>query len=411
MITRQLELDSKTTRQLDNSATRIILLLKLLILSLSLQAQDSPEKPKPYTLSGYVKSLQSVIVTDNLFNPFAGKKVVVSDNLLHNRLNFKYFLNDAFTVKADLRNRFFWGDQPQLPLLNFEKQLELVNDYFDLSWEWSDRSGVAAQVMIDRFYGEYVKGNWEIRAGRQRINWGISTLWNPNDIFNAYNFSDFDYEERPGSDAVRMKYYTGIASSVEAAVSMFDSLENMTAAAKWNFNLKSYDFQILGGVFQNDLVLGGGWAGNLKDASLKGEFSVFTPLDTGEVAVAATFNIDYQFSNSLYLNGGFLYNSLGQTSGNLTELFTANISAKNLYPFRYTVFTQIGYPASPLLNLGGAVIYSPGDANAVFFTPTVTYSLRQNLDLDFVAQVLFNNDGMKYKSPVQAGFLRLKWSY
>ena len=347
------------------------------------------EKPKKYALSGYVKNLQSGYVIDNTLNPFAGKKLVISDNLLHHRLNFKWFLSKDFTVKADLRNRFFWGDQPQVPLIDFEEQLDMANDRFDLSLEWSDRSGVAAQAMVDRLYFEYVKNDWEIRLGRQRINWGISTLWNPNDIFNAYNFADFDYEERPGVDAARVKYYTGYSSSVEIAVNMFDSLGNATTAAKWNFNVKGYDFQLLGGIFQNELVFGGGWAGNLKGASLKGEFTFFNPIDTGKLSTATTFNIDYQFSNSLYANAGFLFNSNGSTSADLTQLLALQLSAKNLYPFRYTIFTQFGYPLNPLLNLGGALIYSPGKANAVFFTPTVTYSLRQNLDLDFVAQVLF----------------------
>ena len=369
------------------------------------------EKPKPYQISGYVKSLQSAYVIDNL-NPFVfAKKAVISDNLLHHRLNFKYFLNKEWTLKTDLRNRFFWGDQPQLPIGNFTEQLDMANDYLDLSYEWSDLSGVAFQTMIDRAYLEYVKGDWEVRLGRQRINWGISTLWNPNDVFNAYNFADFDYEERPGSDAIRIKYYPNLSSNIELAASMADSLEGSTIAAKGGFNIKGYDIQLIGGYAQEDWVYGAGWAGNLKNAGLKGEFMAFTPVDTGATSFAFTFNVDYQFKNSLYTNAGFLYNSNGTTEGDLSQLLTLQLSAKNLYPFRYAIFTQFGYPLNPLTNLGGAIIYSPVKSQAIFFTPTITYSLKQNLDLDFVAQILFNDDGMKYLSPVQAGFLRLKWSY
>ncbi len=390
---------------------RISFVLLLCLLCFKATAQDEAEKPKPYELSGYIKNLQSAYVIDNI-NPFnPSKKLVISDNLLHNRLNFKYFLNKNWTLKTDLRNRFFWGDQPQLPIGNYAEQLDAANDYFDLSYEWSDPSGVALQTMIDRAYLEYLSEDWEVRLGRQRINWGISTLWNPNDIFNAYNFADFDYEERPGSDAVRVKFFPNYSSSIELAASMADSLEAATIAAKGGFNLKGYDIQLLAGVAQNDWVFGGGWAGNLKNASLKGEFATFIPVDTGATSFALTFNVDYQFKNSLYANVGFLYNSLGATAGDLSQLFTLEISAKNLYPFRYTVFTQFGYPLNPLTNLGGAIIYSPVESHAVFFTPTLTRSLRQNLDLDFVAQILFNDDGMKYRSPVQAGFLRIKWSY
>jgi len=376
-----------------------------------LLAQEEEKKPKPYQISGYIKNLQSAFVIDNV-NPFiASKKLVVSDNLLHNRINFKYFFNKNWTLKTDLRNRFFWGDQPQLPIGNFSEQLDSANDHFDLSYEWSDASGVAFQTMMDRAYLEYANDDWEIRAGRQRINWGVSTLWNPIDIFNAYNFADFDYEERPGSDAIRVKYYPDFSSSIEVAASLADSLEGSTIAAKGGFNVKGYDIQLIAGFTQNDWVIGGGWAGNIKGASFKGEVSTFIPLDNRETSVAATFNVDYQFKNALYLNGGFLYNSLGTTTGDLSQLFTIELSARNLYPFRYTVFTQIGYPLGSLANLGGAIIYSPVEAQAVFFTPTITYSLKQNLDLDFVAQILFNDDGNRFVSPVQAGFLRVKWSY
>ncbi len=32
------------------------------------------------------------------------------DNLIHNRLNFKAYLNQKITFAAELRNRFFIGD-------------------------------------------------------------------------------------------------------------------------------------------------------------------------------------------------------------------------------------------------------------------------------------------------------------
>ena len=37
----------------------------------------------------------------------------------------------------------------------------------------------------------------------------MNLVWNPNDLFNAFSFVDFDYEERPGSDALRIQKYTG----------------------------------------------------------------------------------------------------------------------------------------------------------------------------------------------------------
>lgn len=376
-----------------------------------LTAQEGEQAPKKWLLGGYVKDLQSAFVVDNFFNPFAGKKIVIADNLLHNRLNAKWLPSEQFHFAAEARNRFFWGDQPAIPTNDFRAQLDAANDFFDLSAEWSDPAGAAAQVMLDRIYADWSAGKLEVRAGRQRINWGIATVWNPNDIFNAYNFADFDYEERPGSDALRIRYFTGIASGVEFAIKAADRWRETVAAGLLKLNRWGYDFQILGGYFQEEIVLGGGWAGNIEGAGWKGECSFFQPINDGTTSFAASMNIDYQFSNALYFNSGLLYNSNGATNGDLTNLFALELSAKNLYPFRYAIFAQGLYPVTPLFNAGMAIIYSPVSSHALFLNPTATYSIATNWDLDFVSQIIFNKKGKNYISPVQAGFLRIKRSF
>ena len=95
-----------------------------------------------------------------------------------------------------------------------------------MSRYWEDSSRWVFHIMLDRLYAEYTYKNFEAKVGRQRINWGINMAFNPNDIFNAFSYFDFDYEERPGSDAILLKYYTGIASSIEVAGKMADSLED-----------------------------------------------------------------------------------------------------------------------------------------------------------------------------------------
>lgn len=387
------------------------LLFFLLFQTASIAAQE--DEPPKWALSGYVKDLQSAFVVDNpLPVPIIGnEKLVIADNFLHNRLNFKWFPASGWTLYADFRNRFFWGDQPRLDAKSFASGLDAANDYFDLSLEGADAMGLAAQTMLDRFYLEFSKGKWEIRLGRQRVNWGIATAWNPNDIFNAFAFTDFDYEERPGSDALRLRYFTGIASSLEIAVQAADSLKAANIAGLWKFGLGKYDVQLLTGLSKNNWVLGGGWAGNLKGAGFKGEWSWFRELEGAkENSFAATFNVDYQFSNSFYINGGFLYNSEGRREGSLADLFSFELSAKNLYPYRFAIFAQGLYPVTPLLNAGAAVIYSPVKAQAIFFNPTVTYSPAQNWDIDLIGQIALNQDET-FNSPVQAVFLRLKRSF
>lgn len=376
---------------------------------------QSGETPK-WQFSGYQKFLNTTIFVPAKNSPFPlpSGQVLLNDNLLHNRFKIKYFPSENLTFNAEVRTRIFWGDQVRFSLLSGQDYLSGIDagsdDFFDWSWGRQNDAGYAFHTTLDRFYGEFSKGDWEVRLGRQRINWGIATTWNPNDIFNAYNFVDFDYEERPGSDALRVKKYLGFASSIELAVNAFDSLENATAAILTKFHTGTYDFQFLTGVVKENFVLGTGWAGNLGNASFKGEASWFYPIGgVGKSSLSMSLGVDHTFASQLYLNGGILFNSLGATDEN-TDLFTFQLSAQNIYPFKYSIMAQAVYPISPLLSGALISVYSPGGAHATFINPVLTYSLSQNWDIDLLGQFFLQKD-KKYKAAVKAGFLRLKWSF
>lgn len=381
--------------------------------TLSENTFETLDHPRKLHVSGYLKNLQTLLFFNHSypdFQQFALVDTFLQDNLIHNRLNFEYNINDNWNIRADVRSRIFFGDLVKSNPHYADQIDNANNDYFDLSAVLLNKNSFVIHTMLDRLYLEYLGQKWEFRVGRQRINWGISTVWNPNDIFNAFSFTDFDYEERPGSDAIRVKRYLGFASSIEIAAKAFDTWEEATVAVMYKFNAKGYDFQILTGVSNKDWVIGGGWAGNLKDAGFKGEATYFLPMDAGKNSFAATFTLDYVFSNSLYGNVGYLYNSNGETKGDVTGLFNFQLSAKNLYPYRHAVFIQASYPFTPLLNGGAAIIYSPVKSQALFINPTLTYSLAENWDLDLVGQIVLNQ-AQHYTSPIQALFLRIKWSY
>lgn len=337
----------------------------------------------------------------------------LQDNLIHQRLNFRWFAADRLRLTAELRTRAFSGDLVR-GTEDYAAQVDNANnDYFDLSVVLLDKPAWVVQSMLDRLYLEYASEKWEVRLGRQRINWGISTVWNPNDLFNAFSFTDFDYEERPGSDALRVRYFTGFAGSVELAVKAFDRWEDAVIAGLWKFNAFQFDGQLLAGYAREDAVLGAGWAGNLGNAGFKGEAAYFLPLNnSGKKAFALTLAFDYSFSNNLYAHAGYLYNSLGATRSDISGLFGFQLSAKNLYPFRHALFFQAAYPFTPLLNGGAAVIYSPVESRALFLNPSLTLSMASNWDLDLVGQVVANRENKKtYTSPLQAFFLRTRFSF
>ncbi|MEO0470493.1 MAG: hypothetical protein AAF206_12785, partial [Bacteroidota bacterium] len=225
---------------------------------------QSNEEPSKFAAYGYVKYLQtSVMGTFPQLLNVNGQLALVdtfgilTNNLVHNRLNFRYYPSDKWTLALETRNRLFFGEQSRDP--SFADQIDQYNGLVDLSVRWAENNGFLLHSVIDRAYVKYAHEKWDIRVGRQRINWGINLAWNPNDLFNAYNFFDFDYEERPGNDAIRVQYFPGPLSNIDVAFAPSDTFSQSIGALRYGFNLKGYDLQVLTGYFQGDLSFGGGW--------------------------------------------------------------------------------------------------------------------------------------------------------
>ena len=165
-----------------------LLILILLAVGL-LPAQEGAVKN--WSVNGYVKNMQTLLFFNDAYPDFRQGALVdtfLQDNLVHNRLNFRWFPTSSLTFRAELRNRIFFGDLVKASP-NYANQIDDVNnDYFDLSWVLYDGNSFVVHSMLDRLYLEYVSGDWEVRLGRQRINWGINLVWTPNDIFNSFNY-------------------------------------------------------------------------------------------------------------------------------------------------------------------------------------------------------------------------------
>ncbi|MEL6843300.1 MAG: hypothetical protein AAFP02_08800, partial [Bacteroidota bacterium] len=207
-----------------------LLLGFLLLFGLNVQAQEA----KKLNVGGYVKFLQTQYFVQN---PQLDTTIGLTDNLFHNRLNLHYYPNEKWDIGIESRNRLFYGDQIKVNPA-FSDQVDTYNGLVDLSVRWHDGNGFLLHSIIDRAYVNYSHDKWDITVGRQRINWGINTVWNPHDLFNAFNFLDFDYEERPGSDAIRVQYFPGVVSRAEIAIAPDDTIENSVAAALYIFNVK-----------------------------------------------------------------------------------------------------------------------------------------------------------------------------
>lgn len=362
------------------------------------------EKDKQLTVNGYLTIMQSVMF-DSLSGPF------VIDNLVHNRLNFSGFLNSNITFAAEFRNRLFTGDMVRSGP-SYSESIGSDQGYVDLSWNILNEQSFFLNTTIDRLWADFNCGKFQARVGRQRINWGQTLVWNPNDIFNAYSYFDFDYVERPGSDAVRLQFYPDFSSAFEIALKA-DYQDNITAAALYRFNKWGYDLQFLAGyVNSEDLVAGAGWSGALGSVSFRGEASWFQPAEHFSDSTGTglfTIGFDKVFKNNSMVQAQVMYCNNPADLNSFGSLYFGTISTKDLAFSKFSAFGLYSYPVTPLLNISLSAMWFP-DMKGYYAGPAIDYSFAENVNLSLYWQH-FESKNIDNKSTINLGFIRVKFSF
>lgn len=375
-----------------------------LFLIITVTPGHSQEKSGMVTLKGYTSTMQSVMF-DTLSGPF------VIDNLIHNRLNIKGFINDNLTFAVEVRNRLFTGDMVRTGA-SYSEMIGSDRGLADLSWNILNEPSFFLNTTIDRLWFDLNYGKFQARIGRQRINWGQTLVWNPNDIFNAYSFFDIDYIERPGSDAVRLQYYPNYSSAFEMAVKS-DFQNDITAAALYRFNKSGFDIQFLAGyVDSRDLVIGTGWSGAFGAVSFRGEASWFQPAENFSDTTGTglfTIGFDKVFTNDAMAQIQLMYCNNSLDIGNFIGLYSGNLSAKDLAFSEFSAFAQFSYPFTPLFNLSVAAMWFP-EISGYFAGPSMEYSLAENVDFSLIWQHFKGRTG-ETDSRINMGFIRVKYSF
>ena len=367
---------------------------------------DSSAKALDFQTKGYVKYLHQ--------SNFLPKDSLLTGQLIHQRLNVITFWKERWTGALEIRNRFLYGEIPRLtPRLkeNYGKDAGWV----DATFTWGSGSACQGITNFDRWWLKYRQKRWEMTLGRQRINWGVGLVWNPNDLFNTYSFIDFDYEERPGSDAIRFAYHPGDMSNMEVAWKLGKTQSENVIAFLHQFNRKGYDWQYFAGKYLTDYAVGGAWAGNLQKAGFKGEVACFFPEKSKEKSTFnGTMSLDYVFKNGAYANVSYLFQSQGAQQFNAAVFqttFANGLTAKQLSPSQNTFFLQTSYPLTPLLSFAWSHLLFI-DLQQYFSMPTLTYSLADRWEINFVGQSLWGKNDLKaFTHGGTSLFLRLRWSY
>jgi len=391
--------------------TKTLLFSIAILTFISSFAQDNSNKVDygTFALKGHLQYLE------NVWNQPNTEKLGTMGSL-NNRLDFEWY-KGGFEANIGMRNILNYGQMVYEYYPYLADQAKQDFGFMNLTKQWVSDSSYYAFTSIDRANLSFTHKNFELIAGRQRINWGTNLVWNPNDIFNTFNYFDFDYIERPGCDALKVQYYTGMASSAQLAWKI-DSENKHTIAGMYKFNKWNYDFQLLGGKMADDIVLGAGWSGDIRGAGFNGEASWFIPTEIPKGSdhysvLVASAGANYTFSNSLYIHASAIYNSDG-TTGNAYLgngiIIDRDISVKTLTPSRAEIFGEVAYQISPLIRGTIAGIMNPYDGSS-FIGPSFDISLTDNIGLLLIGQLFFGDEMTEYGQLGQLVYGRLKWSF
>ncbi|MEN8202799.1 MAG: hypothetical protein ABFS28_09410 [Bacteroidota bacterium] len=365
------------------------------------------------SMDGYISDMQAIYKIEDRW---------LWENAFMDRFNFHAYPTTWLTASIQIRSRIITGNTIR-KIPGYTEVLKADPGFVDMTFlssgDLGDSSGYALASTIDRLWLQFTFGNLEIKAGRQRINWGQTIVWNPNDIFNSYSYFEVDYPERPGSDALRIQYYTGSASAIELAAKI-DSANLVTAAGYFRFNTLGYDIQLIGGLYQaEDLMLGAGWSGNLGPTAFRGELSYFRDLDNFSDTTAylmASTGFDYTFSNSLWIQVEALYSAFAKEMDlySFLQFYGGNLDVKSLGFTDWAFFSSLSFPFTPLFTGSFAGIWYP-DWKGLYLGPSFDLSLNNNMELSLILQHFtaeFDNpSGASSRENNTFGFLRFKWSF
>ena len=383
--------------------------LLLICSSYAVPQSDTSGLTDIFQMGGYVKYLFSATNT-----PAIGR---VNDHLLHARLNGKFFFSEELRGDVEIRNRIYYGgsvsNSPDF-LTSIRADHDLPNA--DVVW-WNNGSSVGYSE-LDRLWLDATLGRFQCTIGRQRIAWGTALVWNPTDLFNPLSVLDFDYEERPGVDAIHMQYFSSAVSKVELAIKPGKNRLRRVVAGKILINRWAYDFHFLGGEQGGYPFAGLAWAGDIAGGGFRGELiskkisdetvTLFPSLhNTWSTSVALSG--DYTFPSDTYIHTEVLYNNRGTPGSAAGDLLRSQMLGL-LSSARWSLYQELSFDLHPLVRATAFVIYNPDDHSSVW-VPSLAWSVVENVDISFFGLLFEGKSGTEYGDFGQSLFLRGKYSF
>lgn len=328
-----------------------------------------------FQFSGYVINFSTYQRIDENISEFFRTDNSVFSNFTRLRLRPTYYTAPRTRIALEYEITALL----QSSLLAFGEPTERTNrQLVNLHWTPIEEAHFVLTHFIDRLYlwQDFDLGTFII--GRQRIAWGSGRIWNPTDMFNPINPANFNKIEKDGADAVSLKLYLGNFTDLQFVYNPADEFRLNNGAVRFRSNFKTYDFSIMTGYFDQRIIIGGDFAGNVFKAGFRGE----AILSANEKQFSSNFvkyifGLDYQFNPKFYGLVEYHYNGEGQKDKQdyeLERLLAGEILNLNK-SYLYLLATYFVHPLiSSSFGYNANLIDGSGFVNGI-----ATLSLSENL--------------------------------
>lgn len=367
---------------------------------LGASAATEPATTAAWQFSGYNKT---IAISSSSMDP-DNRAYDMALNRLRLKLNyevphFQAHIEEDVTVQA--------GSYLRTP--DFQKEKNAPSrQYWKDGSVFGDTSAYFGTQRLFRAYAKFSADAADLTIGRQRIPLGTGRMWSTLDMLNPINPLQVERDEYVGVDAALLEYRIGQLSRLSLIYAPDPARVSDRWVGQYRSNLKGTDVTFTYGKYWSDHIAGVDFATQIGDAGLRGEWTYTRP-QIGRSYEKMLLGFDYAFDNTLTISSE-LYYSNQRKEDRLTQ-FSQNAQLAQVQPLsnRY-VGLSASYEITPLLKAGAIALFNLSD-HGRFLSPTLSYSVSDNLVLSGGAQFFSGTQESDYGRGKNLRYVQVQWFF
>ncbi len=336
------------------------------------------------------------------------------------RLKGKFQLGDWGYFEAHYEAAFAGGDQVRKNNALAQLYPGAFSGYFiqgpitddrrlmDLSHTISSDKSYYLYHRLDRLLLAWQPDWGTVRLGRQALTWGTGMLFNPMDLFNPFEPTDFIRDYKIGDDMALVQAPLGDLGNLQAlvvprrdpATGDVESDQSSTAA-KLHLLTGQAELDIMAARHYGDNVVGVGGIGYVGQAAWRAD-ATWTFLEDGGGYLSLVANMDYSWvwgGKNWYGWIELYFNGLGRddpTEAIGDPLVADRVERGELFALgRVYADAEIKVELHPLFNAFCTIILNLYDTSGVL-QPRGVWDVTQNSQLTMGANLYFGGPGTEY---------------